>query len=661
MILILRPARMCKLDCIVAEDKKSRLMKQLHQAGVAQIEHLDDSYLEDLEVERDRPMQRAADISGLLLRVRKVLDSLSVFETSEVNFIEDILEVEAVEKTEVERKDFQEIVKETEELLNKTEEQVEECEENLKEVDPKGLLDRIQRYEKFSQFDIRVEDLGESDFLYLVLGSVPDTQLKPLKDKLKEKFDGRFILTTGARMEDRTAASVCVHKEDREELDRVLKDSQFERAKIEGEGKIEDILKKLKDRLKEAKKTKKENRNKLKDLYKKYYQPLLITEEELSIMKERYEIFVSCGRTERTVVLRLWVPQEDFPEVERLIKEETEDLSVIKVDREPEKAPILLDNPKIMKPFESLTRLFALPKYNEIDPTMLIAPTFCLFFGIMLTDTVYGILLFIGGLFVRKAFGRYSNLANAGGFVAMGCGIASTFFGLLTGSYLGDFLGKYLLGKSSQYVALWLDPLNNGNAITFLLMVVVIGFIHVFAGYFFGAFDSWRRGEKMKALTEYIAWFILAGGIGMAALTYVPGGGLLPKIFLYPGIAVAGLGLILLLKGAGLMVLIDMVGVVGDTLSYARLLAMALTTAGIALSFNFLAQMMLGIPYVGIVIAGVIFAAGHLINIIINSLGAFVHSLRLQYVEHFGTYYEGGGAEFKPFKEKRTYTIPYTK
>jgi V/A-type H+-transporting ATPase subunit I len=95
---------------------------------------------------------------------------------------------------------------------------------------------------------------------------------------------------------------------------------------------------------------------------------------------------------------------------------------------------------------------------------------------------------------------------------------------------------------------------------------------------------------------------------------------------------------------------------VGNTLSYARLLAMGLTTAGIAMSFNFLARMSLGIPYVGIILAIVVFISGHLINILINSLGAFVHSLRLHYVEHFGTYYDGGGGEFSPFREKRRYT-----
>jgi len=351
----------------------------------------------------------------------------------------------------------------------------------------------------------------------------------------------------------------------------------------------------------------------------------------------------------------LWVPQEKSKKAIELINKETDGACILNVDNDPEEAPILLRNPKPLNSFEMLTRLFALPKYKEIDPTLFVIPTFCLFFGVMLTDAVYGLILIIAALLLRKKYGKISPAALDMSTIFIGCGIAAILLGVLTGSYLGDFLGKYILGKSSQEIALWMDPMYNGNAMVFLLAVCIMGFIHLYAGHLIGTYDRLRNGMVKEALQENISWYFLLFGFVLAILVYFnlyP----LPEFVLWIGILLILVSFILLYMWYGFLFFTNIVGVVGNTLSYARLLAMALTTAGIAMSFNFLAAMALNVPWVGIPLAALVFISGHVINILINSLGAFVHALRLHYVEHFGTYYVGGGKQFQPFREERRYS-----
>lgn len=658
---MLRPARMCRLDCIIPEDSKSSVVEALHRKGITQIEFLNDKHLEENGIERDRPLEKVTEVSKLLLRVRKVIDSLSRFEKKvEANLVEDILGVEKIDRTRVDHMDYGRLVGMAEGILKETEDSVEEASKGIYELDMRrsALLEKIRSYGHFEGLDFRLEHMAESGYVHTVIGLISRSEIPVLREELGKRFGKDFVMSEGGSLRDRAAVSVCVMKENSEELDSALRDFGLERMRIEGKGYVKDMLKGLRKEASQIKEERDRKENELKGMHKKYYRELLVTEELLGFEKDRCEIFISCGRTMKTVLLRLWVPKSGYEEAERIVGRETNNYCVMSAEKDPEDAPILLKNRGPFKSFEGLTRLFAMPKYNEIDPTILIAPTFCLFFGIMLTDALYGAFLVISGFMIRRFLGKYAESAKSGGVIVMGCGLAAILFGVLTGSYGGDFLANDVLaGKTSQEIALWMDPMYNGNAMVFLLVVCGMGLVHIFAGYFFGAWDSLRRGERKKAVTHYISWYIILIGAAIAILTvFPPEGPILPQMWMVPGAVIALAGLALLFMGVGFMVFIDIIGIVGNTLSYARLLAMGLTTAGIAISFNFLARMVTAIPYVGIVIAVVIFIFGHLINILINSLGAFVHSLRLHYVEHFGTYYAGGGEEFKPFREKRRYT-----
>lgn len=646
---------MCRLDCIIAEDKKAHLMEVLHKKGITQIEHLGDKALDDMAVSRDEPLDRVVEISNLLIRLRKIADVLSVYEPRvEKNILADMLGVDYTDKKKVSEDSYEEIIKKAKSLLDKYEDDVDILSKGIQTdaSSVSSLTEKLNSYSVYSSVKEKMDDFGETKYLYSVIGTVSLSAKEAIEKKLREKTGNRFSL----EIEDtptKAIISLCARKNDKEAVETVLREANFEKAKIEGEGRIDNIIASIESDLKEYKKEEKRKREGLKKIYENAYKDILVAEELLGFEKERCEVFISCAKTKRTSITRIWVPAKQCREAEKIIKGVTDDKCHIDKETEFEDAPILLENNRVAKPFEGLTKMFALPKYNEIDPTIFIAPTFCLFFGLMLTDAIYGIVLMVAGVVTEKTMGKRSDNARAAGLIMIGTGIAAVFFGVLTGSFLGDFVAKYLMGVVPNDLAVWVDPMYGSNAMTVLVASCAMGFVHIMFGHFLGIYDKKRRGKLKTAFFEHVPWYILIAGIALVALSQT---GMAGEMFMYAGGALAVAGLLLLVKGLGFMAFIDLIGLVGNTLSYARLLAMGLTTAGIAMSFNFLAGMVYQIPYIGILVAAVVFIFGHLINILINSLGAFVHSLRLQYVEHFGTYYSGGGIEFKPFRENRKHT-----
>ncbi|MCK5022926.1 MAG: hypothetical protein KAS04_02005, partial [Candidatus Aenigmarchaeota archaeon] len=518
-------------------------METLHKESVAQVEFLNDSYLDEKKLERDQPPERVTEISKLLLRLRKIIDLLSRFEPKvDKNLIEDILSVDRTEKTKSEHLTYEQAIKRAEKVLEKCEDRIDEISKRLYEIESKrtGLSDKIRSYEKFEELNFNLDHLEESGYVHTIIGMMPHTELLEFQKKMKEKFGKEFVFVEGASFSTKKSVSICVMKNRREDLDAIIREFGFERMRIEGTGNIKHIVANLRGELKDIGAEHKDLETELKGFYDKDYREFLITEEILDIEKERNEIFISCGKTQKTVHMRLWAVKEDFEKVENLVKKETNNVYVMDEDLDPEDAPIKLKNPKIFQPFEGLIKLFALPKYNEIDPTVLMAPTFCLFFGIMLTDAMYGLFLIIAGAVIWKTLSKYTDSAKSGGIIIIGCGIAAIFFGVLTGSYFGDMFAVDLFNSTPQEIAIFMDPMYGSNAMTFLLIFMAMGFVHLFAGYFFGAYDSIRRGDKKKALTHYIAWYVFVGGLGIAALTFFPAEApLLPEFFVYIGAVVA--------------------------------------------------------------------------------------------------------------------------
>ncbi|MEN6339856.1 MAG: V-type ATPase 116kDa subunit family protein [Clostridiaceae bacterium] len=326
---------------------------------------------------------------------------------------------------------------------------------------------------------------------------------------------------------------------------------------------------------------------------------------------------------------------------------------------EGEVPPSFVENKKLVTPFEAVTNLYSRPDPNGIDATPYMAPFYVLLFGLMLSDTGYGIVLSIlCALFIR--FKHPTGMSGGFARVLLWGGVSTAVWGVLVGTFFGmDF--DTLFGTNNLF-PLFVDPMS--NPIGMLILCFGLGVLHIMFGVALKMKLSFSRGDWQTAIFDNLSWiFIVCGLILYGASSAVAG---IPAVLGTIGLAAAGLGavMILLFKGrekknpiartiSGLGELYQVTSYLSDILSYARLFALGIATGVIASVFNELCKMLMQSPILvlkilGIIVACALLVALHGFNIAINTLGAFVHCARLQYVEFYGKFYETGGKAFRP-------------
>ena len=318
---------------------------------------------------------------------------------------------------------------------------------------------------------------------------------------------------------------------------------------------------------------------------------------------------------------------------------------------QPEMPPVDLENTAIVKPFEAVTEMYSPPKYTEIDPTPLVTVFFVLFFGICLSDAGYGAMLSILSILMMKKYTMGSTGKKFLRLLFIG-GISSFFFGVLGGSLFGDLL---------KMPAIWINPIE--DPMTMLIFALILGLIQIFVGIGVKMYNDIRRGDIKDAVFDQLTRFILLSGLVLIILAEMD------VLFLSKipyGVAGFGIIALVLTQGRhqksmvnkmvyGLASLYGIIGYFSDVLSYSRLMALSLATIVLAMVFNTIAFMMKDIYIVGIFITAMVLIVGHLFMLIIGTMGAFVHTMRLQYVEFFSKFYVGGGKKFSPFRVSTKY------
>lgn len=384
-----------------------------------------------------------------------------------------------------------------------------------------------------------------------------------------------------------------------------------------------------------------------------------------SIQKDRLESMLSGLPTEDVLIWTFWSPKNCMPQVKATVEryDALTDFEEIEPE-ENELPPTLLKNPKWSSCMEPLTLMYGTPTYGGVDPTSLMAPFFFLFLGMCFGDAGYGLIL--SGLFGYFLVRHQLSPSLRKYFVMLTVGmLCSVAFGALTGSFFGDsidafpFLSKLIPLKDKLQM---LDPMN--DPMTLLSISLGLGFIQVMFGLMIAFRENWTQGEKFAALADQGGWIVFLSGLLLFGLS--KGGmigGVVGSLSMY--IAIAGAVILIATQGrqktnlfgklfSGVLSLYNVTGYLGDVLSYSRLLALGLGSAAVGMVINLLATLVTGIPYVGVVLAVLIFVLGHLFSIAVNLLGAFIHSLRLQYVEFFGKFYNANGRDFAPL-QNRTY------
>jgi len=337
-----------------------------------------------------------------------------------------------------------------------------------------------------------------------------------------------------------------------------------------------------------------------------------------------------------------WAPAENLREVEALLEKlgcawEARDPTAEEIPD----VPIQLKNNWLTKPLNMVTEMYSLPTYDNVDPNPLMAPFFILFYGIMMADMGYGLLMMLAGLIVTKKYNPKGTMGNMFRLAGL-CGVSTFIMGALTGGFFGDFLTqvvKLTTGGDFALPALF-TPLN--DTLMILIGAMALGMVQIITGMAVSFVRKIRRGQVMDALWEEVTWWVVFAGIGCMALGVT-------NIVLYVGIVMVLVGSGWNAKGFGKITAIfgslynHVTGYFGDILSYSRLMALMLAGSVIAQVFNTLGA----IPG-NLIIFIIISLVGNALNFALNLLGCYVHDLRLQCLEYFGKFYEDGGKPFRP-------------
>lgn len=371
--------------------------------------------------------------------------------------------------------------------------------------------------------------------------------------------------------------------------------------------------------------------------------------DALMMEKTKDEAVARMRRTGTTFLLRGWIPARLEKGFASGLDAAADDIYLWFEDPAPEEDfPVLLDNPKMVQPFEMVTSLYSMPSPHGIDPNRVMAPFFFIFFGMMVSDAGYGAIMTLLGALILWRLRPKGGFGKMVGLLTLG-GISTLIWGALYGGWFGDWNFGGAVGP------LWFNPMV--NPIQTLIVCFSLGLLHIFVGMGVKAYKSIKEGHVWDAVFDAGLWYVFLLGLPMLA---IPATAAVGKYMALGG----AVGLVLTQgrhqKGivrkflSGIMSLYNTTSFLSDVLSYSRLFALGLATGVIASVMNQLAAMVGG-GVIGTVFQVLILLGGHTFNIAINLLGAFVHAARLQYIEFFGKFFEGGGKAFSPLSIKTKY------
>ena len=348
--------------------------------------------------------------------------------------------------------------------------------------------------------------------------------------------------------------------------------------------------------------------------------------------------------SEKTFCLVGWVPCEDVGKLEALLSGFCCAWEL--TDPAPEEypdVPVKLKNNKLTWPLNMVTEMYSLPAYDGVDPNPLMAPFFILFYGIMMADMGYGLLMILASIIITKK-SRPKGMSGQMFGLMFSCGISTFLMGALTGGFFGDFLPQLvgIIDPDTTFKALpsLFTPLD--DTITILIGAMALGFVQIVTGMAISFVEKIKKGQIMDAIWEELTWWIVFAGIACMALGVT-------NIVLYVGLAMVVVGSGWSAKGFGKVTAIfgsvynHVTGYFGDILSYSRLMTLMLAGSVIASVFNTLGA----IPG-NVVFFLLVSVAGNGLNFALNLLSCYVHDLRLQCLEYFGKFYQDGGKPFEP-------------
>ena len=480
------------------------------------------------------------------------------------------------------------------------------------------------------------------------LGTVAKKNFEPLKDKLRN-FEHTYIEEISDESSQINIMLLTSNTEEKE-LKNELKTYSFTEINFNFNTSFTEEYEKTKSREEELKKANEKLKEKVEKLLK-LIPKLLIQKEYLDNALMRETVVSNFKATDTVNVIEGYIPldmEEEFKKIVNKNSNKSNYLEITEVDKDDEEVPILLKNSGITGLFASITQMYALPRYNEIDPTAILSIFYWIFFGMMVADFAYGLILFIiSGLALM--IGKFDENKKKFLKFFFALSFSTMIWGLLYGSAFGDLikLPTQVLDSSKDFMSIF-------------ILSIIFGAIHLVIALGIKAYILIKNGHFMDVIYDVFLWYLtltsliillLAGRFGLSEFT--------KNIFIASAV-VGMLGIVVFGArdaktlvgriGGGLYSLYGITSYIGDFVSYLRLMALGLAGGFIASAINIIVKMLVSKGILGIILGVVVFTLGQSFNIFLSFLSSYVHTSRLTYVEFFSKFYEGGGKAFKKFR-----------
>ena len=679
-----KPVQMAKIAIMGLRKNQQTSVSILHDMEILQLEPLSKDVLDIVKNERDNELTR--QVSDELLRVKAlmtVLPSIPVTVRKRFDSIDDLLQTAS--SIDVDEQ-VASLEKEKEALLT----EIKDTENNLKLV------------EEFSFFpeDLKILQLSSATSYF---GRIPSDKFEEFKKAIDAHHED-IMLYTQAEKELTHLILVVFPTISSDEFANII---QTHNVKIEAvptlNGKPTEIITNQKSQLQTKNQRLKQINGELNKISEKYFANLVEVEEQLQIENKKLEVISNLGVTKDAFAMEGWIPKSKLGHVKSTLEKFTDGTTIYELEtKEEEKAPTLMNNPPKFRLFEAFIRFYSLPQSKEFDPTMVFALIFPIFYGLMIGDTGYCLVILLVCLWVirrvekgkrnlnimprqlrsfamlilkKRQMVKLSKAMIPGCVVGIVLGfIFDLHFGFHLNGYLFDVLASAgvtglpapgeVLNRPSQA---FIDPIHQAG--TLLLYAGYIGIGFVSFGLILGVIDCMREGEKKEALVK-IGWLAVGWGIVLLGLALISGDAINPTwdrlievnpiAYMYYGLIFGGIALMVACdKSKGpmkVMALMEVATIISHILSYTRLIGILLASVILAhtIDYIFLKSINIGLPLAALGI--MILFIGHMFNIIIGVFEPGIQGARLVYVEYFSKFYRGNGRKFSPFGSLRRFT-----